>query len=890
MEPVRELWHRLRRGARREELDEEIQYHIDRQTAKNIEQGMSPAAARRAAIVKFGGVERAKEAVRDESRPVILEDFTRDLRYGVRMLVRAPGFALIAILTLGLGIGAATAVFSVVRGVLLKPLEYADAGRIVRLYQLNQPENQRSNASEPNFLDWRAESRSFAQMAQLQRWGAQAISAPGAPHHAVVALVSGNFLDVMGVRPARGRGFLAEDLSEGAAPTVLVSHAYWRDRLNSTPDLGSVSLKIDQRLFRVIGVLPASFAYPPQTEIWAPRELLPAQPWRTGHNWEVVARVKPDLTVAQASAELSALSRRLKQRHGENTWMTDAVAVPLHQQMTEDAKPLLYLLMGSALLLLVIACANVSNLLLARSAGRTRELAVRLAMGAGRWRVARQLLAESVVLCLAAGAVGVVTAYWGVRVLLALEPTNLPLLERVGIDPVVLLFTSGIALLMAMVLSLITTLRAARADLRASMAEGQRTLAGGRASQRVRDTLVVAQVTLTLILLIGAGLLTRSFIRLLQVDPGFDTGPALIVDLRTPSGESEETQRARIAFQDELLTRVTQLPGVVSAGLINDFPLGGGSSYSNGRFIEMVRPDEITSFEQFKAFDSAKDRLGEADYRVASPEYFRAMGIPLIKGRLFQPSDCCGQPHVALISETLARTKWPNQGPIGRFIQFGGMDGDLRPYTIVGVVGDLREFGPDKEPRPMFYANSRQRPLSVARFSLVVRGPRAIDAGPAVTRIIQELNPELPVRLRTMEEALNKTLATRRFSLLLIGVFSVCALVLATLGMYGVISYLVTQRTREIGIRMALGADSTKLLAMIVGRAARLAVIGIVLGVLAALGLTRFIAASLYGVSRTDPAAFLSVIGLISASVVLASYVPARRALKIPPVATLRSD
>ena len=890
MEKLSELWHRVVRGAGRDEVDEEIRYHIDRQTEKNIRLGMSPAAARRDALVKFGGVERTKEAVRDESRPVVLEDFARDLRFGVRMLRRAPGFAFMAILTLGVGIGTATAVFSVVRGVLLKPLEYPEADRIVRVFQLNQPDDQRSKFSEPNYLDVKPAARSLSRMAVVQPWGPQKVTGAGEPHQAIVALVESSFFDVMGVKPARGRGFLPEELSPGAPPTAIVSEQYWRERLGSAPDLSGTSVRIQGELRRVIGVMPAGFAYPVATEVWLPRELGPPQPYRTGHNWDVVARLAPGVTLEQANSELNRIAKQVKERYGEDTWMAGAVALPLQQWMTESARPLLYMLMGAALLLLVIACANVSNLLLARGAVRTRELAVRFAMGAGRWRVARQLLAESLVLTFAAGVLGLLTAWWGVKILMALEPGNLPLVERVGIDPVVLAFALAAVLLIAGVLSLATTFRISRSDLRSGIAAGQRTVSAGRASQRLRDTLVVAQVTLTLVLLIGAGLLTRSFLQLLQVSPGFDTSPALIVDVRLDYPETVEAQRAQIAFQDQLMERVRQLPGIAAAGLVNDFPLGGGGSYSSGRFIEMTAPDEITSFEQFKQYDDARDRLGEADYRVASPEYFRAMGIPLVRGRLFQPSDCCGQPHVALVSETLARSKWPDQDPIGRFIQFGGMDGDLRAYTVVGVVGDLREFGPHNEPRAMFYANSRQRPRSASRFSLVVRGPQAVQSGPAVTQIVKQLNPELPISMRTMDEAVNRTLATRRFSLILISVFSAAALILATFGMYGVISYLVAQRTKEIGIRMALGADGRNVLGMIVGRGARLAAIGIVLGVIGALALTRFLTGMLYAVAPTDPAAYISVIAVILGAVLLASYVPARRALSIAPVATLRAE
>ena len=891
LEAIRRLRGLIRSGAIEAEMDEEMRFHIDRQTEKNLRLGMTPGEARRNAMVKFGGMERMKEDARDEVRPMVLEDATRDLRFGLRALLRNPAFALVAVLTLGLGIGASTSVFSVVRGVLLKPLPYEQADRLVRLYQIDADNNRSSSISFANYADWKAQTRGFSALAAMQQFGPSVILANGESQRVVLSAVSREFFDVLRVKPVQGRAFMPEEQHPGAARTVLVGHEYWQTRLGSRADFGAMSVRINDQIYQVIGVMPRGFDYPGGTSIWMPTELQEPSPARTAHNYQVVGRLRDDIALEEANRELSTVSRALKAQYGDESWMVDAVSVPLLEQMTSSARPVLLILLGAALLLLLIACANVSNLLLARNAARQRELAVRFALGASGWRVARQLLAESLVLSLSAATVGMVSAIWGTRALLALEPGSLPRIGEVGIDFGVLLFAFVVALAMAALLSLITMARIRRQDLRDSMTQGTRNASSGRASQHLRDALVIAQVAFTIVLLIGAGLLMRSFVTLLAVNPGFSTQNALMVDLIMPFAENAELGTRQIAFQNQLMERIRSMPGITGVGLINDFPMGGGV-YRNGQFIEMSRPDEITSYEQFAALGPAeiKARAGQAGYRIASAEYFRTMSIPLIRGRLFEPSDVIDQPHVAVISESLAKSKWPNQDPIGKFIQYGNMDGDVRAFRVIGMVGDVREFSPETPPGPLFYGNYAQRPAQAGRFTLVVRGPRAVESGGAIQRTVSQMNPNLPVELRTMEQAMDSTLAGRRFSLLLIAVFGAAALVLATFGIYGVISYLVAQRTREIGIRMALGADARTLVRMIVGRGARLAAIGVALGAVTALGMSKVISGMLYGVKMTDPIAFAAVITLVGGAVLLASYIPARRALAVPPVITLRSE
>jgi predicted permease len=889
MESMKEIWRRIRSLGRRDamerRLDEEIRFHIDQQTEKNIRAGMSPQDARRRAAVAFGGTESARERVRDEVRPALLEDFARDLRYGARVLRRAPGFATIAIVTLALGIGAATAVFSVVDGVLLQPLPYPDSDRIVRLYQVGST-GSRGNVSEPNFEDWKSGTRSFKAMAEVAAFVRVPVSTGGEQTMTPGATVSREFFEVMEARPVVGRGFLESERRVGAAPVAIVSHGFWQDRLGGGR-LGDLTVQIDGALHQVVGVMAAEFDYPLGTDFWVPREQSPPQRSRTAHNFQVVARLADGVDLRTARTELGALSRALKAAYGDETWMFDAAAVPLREQLTASARPTLLLLLGAAALLLVIACLNVSNLQLARASTRQRELAVRLAIGAGRWRVIRQLLAEALVLSMAAGTAGVLAAALGVQVLLALQPGNVPRIDGVGVDLRALAFALVGAGASAAVLALVTALRSTNRDLREALSDGQRTVAGAR-GERARQAFVVGQVALTTVLLAGGSLLARSFIRLLAVDPGFRTEGVLILDLTWPYGGDTATRARRANLQQQLIERLGALPGVEDAGLIDEFPIGPGY-FSDGQFIEMTRADEIQSFEDVKRLgEEAKSRAGYASYRIASAGYFSSLGIPLLRGRLFEESDGPGAPHVAVISESLARAKWPDRDPIGRFVQFGNMDGDLRGFRIVGVVGDVREESTEAPPEPIFYGHYRQR--YVSRFSLVARTLSPGVVATAARQAVRELDAQAPLEIRTVDEALDSTLAGRRFSLTLIGVFSGAALVLAALGIYGLISYLVAERTREFGIRLALGAEATDVLRLVVGRGTILAAIGMVIGIIAALALTRLLEGMLFGISPTDPIAFGGVLILTLITVIVASYVPARRAMRIAPATALRGE
>jgi putative ABC transport system permease protein len=868
-------------------LAEEIAFHIEQQTAKNVRAGMTPEAARRAARLKFGGVQQVREATRDEVRGAWLRDFGRDLRLAVRGLARVPSFSITVILTIGLGIGAAVAMFTVVDGVLLRPLPYPDPGRIVQLFQISATGRRGSNVSEPNFLDWQAQTRGFAAMAETATYG-QAITGAGEPQSLRVSHVSKDFFDVMGTYPARGRRFLPEELHPGAAKVALVSARFWERWRGSRP-LAGESIVIAGVQHAVVGIMPDGFDYPNQAAVWTPREQDKPSPSRTAHNFRVVARVKPDVAVAAASAELSKVSRALKKQYGEQTWMSDAVAVPLLDVLSAGVRPALRLLFAASLLLLLVACTNVSNLLVARAVSRRREFAVQLAIGASTGRITRQWLAETLAVATCGAAIGVALAAIVVRVFVALGPTSAPRLDRVSIDWASIAFAAAAAVVAALMLSLLTSWGTRSARIADALSEGSRTGSGSRRQMRGREALIVTQVALTMVLLAGAGLLARSFALAVAVDPGFRVSGDLVLSASIElAGDGADARRA--ALQDALLARVRALPGVSAAGLVNGFPLGKGM-FANGVFVEMTRVDEIATREQFDITSpQLKPRTGDAEFRAASTGYFEAMGIPLLRGRLFDAADGPGRPHVAVISRSLAEKQWPGRDPIGRFLQFGNMDGDLTGLRIVGVVGDVREMSPEAAPGPIVYVNARQRPATTSSFSVIAPGPGMAALAEPVRRIMRELLPDSPYELATVSDGLDRAVGSRRFNLSLIGAFAAAALALAMLGVYGLVAYAVSQRSREMGIRVALGAEPASLVRLVLRRAAGLTLAGAVIGLGLAVLASGAIAGMLYGVTAFNPVVLGGVAAIMLGAALAASWLPARRILRMPPGLALRDS
>ncbi len=866
-------------------LDEEIRFHLEQQIEKNRRAGMGEAEARRAAHLKFGGVESAREYTRDEFRFAWMHDFVRDLRISVRTLLRTPSYAVAVILTFGLGIGAAASMFSVYDGVLLKPLPYPDSDRIVRLYQLNQ-QGTRNSVSEPNFLDWQQGTRSFSAMAEMAR-AETAVSGISEPMVTAGTMVSREFFDIMGVKPAAGRTFLPDEQREGATKVAVVSSSFW-NRIHPEglrPPTNADTIKLDGEAFTIVGVMPPGYDYPSGTSIWSPREQYPPQTSRTAHNFQAVARLKEGVSMREAQAEISALSRSLKARYQDHTWMLDAVAIPILEAATGASRQALDMLFAAALLLLAVAAANVSNLMLARSAARRREFAVQLSLGATVSRLRRQALAEALVLCVAGGLLGIAIAAVAVRLFAALGPTSAPRLDTVTVNwlgvALSLLASAGVAL----VLSAMTVAGNRNVALAPTLTESSRGGTGSRKQMRARQALIVTELALTMVLLVGAGLLGKSLRSVLSVDPGYRLDNALVADV---SLSREDSQRARrVRFQDALTERTRALPGVTAAALINDFPLGGGW-YANGTFVEMTRPDEFTSYDPIDAM-SAEERAARstlAGYRLVGPGYFEAMGIPLVRGRLIEEQDAPEAPQVAVISESLVKARWPDRDPIGRYVQFGNMDGDYHGLRIVGVVKDVRELSPESPAQPMLYASSRQRPMG--SFSMVVRGPDPVTLTDSVRRIARDLDPEAPLRFRTVGGALDAALGSRRFNLWLVSAFSVVAFALAALGVYGLIAFTVAQRTREIGIRIVLGAENAAVVGLIVRDGLKLASIGVAAGLVIALALMGLLKGLLFGVQPTDPSVILGVVLATLVTAMCASYIPARRVVRIAPTETLR--
>lgn len=811
-----------------------------------------------------------------------------EIRHALRALLRAPGFTVVSVSTLALAIGACTAIYSVVHGVLLRPLPYPDPDRIVQVWQIN-PRGFQNQFSDPNFEDVRDGTRLLGPVAQYSQGNVMAL-AVDQPLRVPLATVSSGFFDVFETAPGIGRLFEAAERTEGAAPAAVISHRLWTTAFGAREDLASLQLRVSGRPVAVVGVMPARFDFPLGTDVWAPRERLARNPYRTGHNWRVVARLAGGATIDGARAEVSSLATRLKRELGDDTEMIDAALVPLAEQLTGPVSRRLLVLMAAVGSLLVIACANLVNLLLVRVASRGRELAVRAALGARRLSLVAPFVAEASILAAAGGALGIAVGSVGLRLLLALDPGSVPRVSDVTLSLPVLLFALGVTAATALLLSLAAAWRALRPGIADSLRSSSRGQAGGAAVSRVRAVMIVAQLACSIVLLIGAGLLGRSMVRLLDEDPGFRTERVLAIELSSSVPDATPDAMAALSgFHERFLDRLGALPGVDHAGGINGFPLGAG--YANGGFVKVRGDEDWSSLAHFGRYIRDPSRAGSAEFRVASAGYFRAMGIPLKRGRLFQPGDVAGAPHVAVISESLARAEWPDEDPIGRRVQFGNMDGDLRVFTIVGIVGDIRERGLDSRPQPTFYADFRQRPRQTSSFTAVVQGPAdAASLAGAARAALRDINPEMAPRIRAVEEIFAASIADRRFTLVIVGSFAGAALLLAVLGIYGVLSYVVAQRTREFGVRMALGAQRADVWRMVLRQALLLVAAGSALGVAAAAFLTRLMQTLLYGVEPFDPLTFAGVVALLAAAAFVACQLPALRATRISPTEALRTE
>ncbi|HSR67558.1 MAG TPA: ABC transporter permease [Acidobacteriota bacterium] len=819
-----------------------------------------------------------------------MRGLVHDVKVAYRQLLKNGLTTVASLATLALGIGASTAIFSVVEGVLLRPLSYPQPEQIVRVWRVNQSGNH-GPSSDPNYQDWIEWSSHFQAMAQY-RAGTSSVSGGKEPVRTRVATVAADFFPIMGVEAALGRTFAGESLSTGSAPVAVVSEGFWRRMLEGNRDLSSLKLNISNTAYSIIGVMPSEFNFPRGSEIWVPRELYPVNNSRTSHNWYVIARLKDGSSLSQAQAEMKAIARRQVARYGDDIWLTDIDVVPLQEELVGDYRTRLWVLLGAVGILLLVGCFNIVNILLAQSSARRRELAVRSALGAGGWKLACQFVTETMLLSLAGAALGVIAAQWGLQFLLSLEPGDLPRLEEIQLSLPVLAFASGLSLLIGLLLGLLPVVQFRGANLASALQQGSRSYSGGPGRARARGALVVTQVAVTLILLVGAGLLLRSFQQLISVEPGFDSEGGLVLHLSRAFPGDEEESRRLAQSNTQLLQRLKQIPGVEEVGGTTGLPLSNFGSFADGLFLidnEGVTLREPYSRELVRRFQEAGN-TGYGEYRVASDGYFKAMSIPLMRGRLFQPSDGPDAPHVAVISQSLARSL-PGDDPLGQRIQFGNMDGTLNLLTVVGVVGDVRDRSLEMEPRPTVYLNQRQRPRRTAAFSILLDGEFDHASVAAQARaIIRDLDPSLPVQFERLEAIFSSSLSGRRFSLILLGIFAASALLLAAVGIFGMMAFTVNERLKEIGIRMALGADPKRVHLRFVRQAAMLTGTGIVCGALAALGLSQVMQGMLHQVSARDPLTFAAAAPVILLVSLLACYLPARRAIRVDPLETLREE
>jgi putative ABC transport system permease protein len=873
------LWRNLlHRNRVEEELSEEIHAYLEMLTEAKINEGLEAPEARRAAIIELGGVEQVKENVREVRMGNFIGTTWQDVRYGMRVLVKSPVFTTVGVLSLALGIGANTAIFSVVNGILFRPLPYPESERIVAVWhtppQESFPGLDRFSVSPANYLDWREQSRSFEQMAAYEYAGFS-LSSNGDPVPVTGAAVSSEFFSVLRSQPGHGRAFSPEEEQQGRDQVVILSHGLWQRAFGADPGLVGRTLTLNSRSFTVVGIMPAGFRFPQEAELWVPLAWDGEQRQvRSIHDSLVVARLKPNVSLEQAQSEMSTISSRLEQQYPEDNKGWGARVIPLQEDLVGDVRPALLVLFSVVGCVLLIACANVANLMLARGANRQKEIALRIALGATRGRVVRQLLTESILLAFVGGVLGLLLAGWGGEVLVRLSADSLPNPGDLGADVWVLGFTMLISLAAGVVAGIAPAMQFTKTEMSETLKQGTGRSGGGSVKQRTRKALVVFEVAVSLILLVVAGLMLRSFWKLQHVDLGFDTSNTLTMTVHLPPARYAEPHQ-QLAFLDRVLEQIGSQPGVVSAGATTTVPLAGSGS------------KQPLTVEGQPAVAVAEQPLAQTRY--VTTDYFRAMGIPLRQGRFFGEQDRENGAQVVIISEAMARQFWPGQDPIGKRLtpSFHLQQG---PREVVGVVGDVKSSVLDSAAAATMYLPYRQAPrpymVFVARTASdpqnfiqpITKAVYAVDREQALTNV------------RTMEQVMTESLSGRRFNMTLLMAFAALALVLAAVGVYGVMNYSVALRKRELGIRMALGAKTVDVLRLILGQGLSLTLIGVGAGLLGAYALTRLMASLLYGVAATDLLTFATVSGLLIAVGLLASYLPARRATKVDPMIALRSE
>jgi putative ABC transport system permease protein len=863
------------------ELEDELRFHVERQAAANIAAGMSRDEARLAALQEFGGVQQIREECADMRRVNWLQDFAQDFRYGLRMLRKAPGFTAVAVLTLALGIGATTAIFSVVYGVLLYPLPYRNASRVIVLNETT-PKVGTVSVSYPNFLDWRAQSHAFSQMAAVHSVGFN-LAGVTQPENISGDAVSPNFLSLLGVRPYLGRDFESDEEKAGTAPVVLLSYALWQSHFGGDPDALGRAIKLDGRSYTIIGVLPADFRSPDKTDVlepigvWAAADKEEVTERGDRGDMVVVGRLAPGMTLTQARAEMDGIAARLAREYpGSN----DEFSVKLQRvrdAFVGDMRPPILLLFGAVFFVLLIACANVANLFLVRGASRTKEIALRIAFGASRGRVLRQMLAESFVLALLGGALGIALAVAGIRGMGKLIPADTLSGATIHLNGTVLLFAAGAVVLAAFVFGLAPALHSTTPDVQSELKEGARTISSGTRQTRLRGVLAIVEISLAVVLMAGAGLMMKSLHRLLSVNPGFrpDRVLSMEMDLRT---QQYTTSAAVRDFWQQVLDRAQNLPGVDGSAVGTGVPFTGSHSRSDVTIEGMPEP--------------RPGSWPHPDVHVVSAGYAATLGVPLLRGRTFTSQDNESAPLVGMINAKLAREFFANQDPVGKRFMFGHPSAQepSKWITIVGVLGDTKLYGLANPPRLEVYVPFRQAPEG--DMTLLVKS--AVDPAALISsirRVVASIDKDQPIfAISTMNQLRSDSTSTRRITLVLLGAFSGLALALATIGIYGVISYSVAQRTHEIGIRMALGAQRSGVMRMVLVQGGKMALVGIGIGIVAALALTRLMSSLLFAVNAGDPATFAAVTLLLVIVALAACYVPARRAMRVDPMIALRHE
>ena len=813
-----------------------------------------------------------------------MDSLLQDLRYAVRCLRKRPGFSLVVIFTLALGIGANTAIFSVVHAVLLSPLPYQEPDRLAVLWAKNEKKNLTQwPVSYLNMVDWRAQNQVFEHLAAIRN-ESFSLTDRDEPERVNALRVSVNIFSVLGVKPVLGRDFLPTEEQPGNAAVVMIGYGLWQRRYGGDPHLIGQTLTLDGKTYTAIGILPPWLKQPGVTytnlqpsgaDVWIPLVPNANEQNRTFANLRVIARLKPGATLARAQSEMDAITRRLEEQYPDSNANFSAVVEPLHAYLTGRMRLALWILLGVVGCVLLIACANVANLLLARATARQAEMAVRTALGATRWQLIRQLLTECMVLSLSGGLLGLLLAYQGVALLTSLSANSIPRVEEIGISREVLLFTLLISVLTGVIFGIVPAFRASQIQLTEALKEGKKGAAGGLRHRRLLGTLVVVEIALALVLLTGAGLMMRSFRSVMELDPGFDPHHVLTIFTPLPVANYKD-QAQQFRFYERALERIKVVPGVQSAAGIFKVPLVGAASVN---FTVQGQPVPI-------------GQEPSADYRTISSDYFRAMGMRLQAGRAFNERDTAEAPEVVVVNEELARRFWPGEDPLGKRLQIAA--DKTRWREVVGVLVNAKLDEIENPVAPAIYVPFRQNSWRNALLisSLIVRvdgDPRSLI--PAIRQELRSIDPSLPItQIRTMEEIVAGSISQRSFNTALLVVFALVAGVLAVVGIYGVMSYTVTQRTHEMGIRMALGAQRSDILKMVTGDGAKLALLGIGVGVGAAVISTRLMASLLFGVGATDPLTFVVMALLLAAVTLLASYIPARRAAGTDPMTALRYD